>query len=385
MHPQINEYNEILNEVRRFARNEIRPEALDLDLYPDPAKIASLWRKSLDLDIPCLLLPQSCNGAGYPPLCGAFVLDVLASECAGVASVFAHHLAASIPVSPEDHGRPQYLVNILSKMDSGKLPVASVIFPSDMGDQALFIQEKNSPCGSGPYGSDPWVINGESALVGNSSGADAFCAFIHEDDTRENIACVFVEKNLPGIAIQEKLMIPGLKINPFGKISFNQMEIASDAVIASGKNGKNLMKQALNAYFGFIAAMAMGTARTAWTKALSYAKQRYQFGDLIIRHGEIQRMLGVMKMKLDVGTAAYIQVFQTDRVNLPGVTADGSLAKAYCTQAALEIVLDAIQIHGGYGYMHEYGLEKIMRDVKILQLLGGRNPQHHVQAIAEEF
>jgi acyl-CoA dehydrogenase len=95
-------------------------------------------------------------------------------------------------------------------------------------------------------------------------------------------------------------------------------------------------------------------------------------------------MLGNMMMKLKIGTSAYIQAFEDENPEIGYSQADPSLTKAFCTDAALEIILDAIQIHGGYGYMHEYGLEKIMRDVKVLQVLGGKNPCHHIDAVRKK-
>ena len=95
-------------------------------------------------------------------------------------------------------------------------------------------------------------------------------------------------------------------------------------------------------------------------------------------------MLGNMLMKISVGTAAYTQLFDESKLNLSSAKPESSLVKVYCTDSALEIAVDAVQVHGGYGYMHEFGLEKIMRDVKTLQLLDGRNPHHLVEAIAQK-
>jgi len=131
--------------------------------------------------------------------------------------------------------------------------------------------------------------------------------------------------------------------------------------------------------------MAMGTARSAYQKARAYATERFQFGKMIINHQEIQRLLGNMLAKLNVGTVLCTQLFAQESLNLRYSTPDISLAKTFCTDAALEIVLDAIQIHGGYGYMHEYGVEKIMRDNKVLQLMGGSSPLLHRQAIARNL
>jgi alkylation response protein AidB-like acyl-CoA dehydrogenase len=222
-------------------------------------------------------------------------------------------------------------------------------------------------------------------LTANSDLSGILCIFIQDDQSGHHVSCLMIDKRRPGISLGEKASLSGLKAICFRDVIFDQVKISNDSVIATGEEGKLLFDRFVNAYYGFVAAMAMGTARTAYAKALAYAKDRYQFGKMIILHEEIQRMLGAMKMKIDMGTAGYIQVLSADRVNLPGVSADGRLAKAFCTQAALEVVSDAIQIHGGYGYMHEYGLEKILRDVKILQLLGGRNPYHHIQVIAEEL
>ena len=95
-------------------------------------------------------------------------------------------------------------------------------------------------------------------------------------------------------------------------------------------------------------------------------------------------MLGEMMMKLKIGTSAYMQNFEEEHLEIGYSQPDTSLTKAFCTDAALEIIIDAIQIHGGYGYMHEYGLEKIMRDVKVLQVLGGKNPCHHIDAVGKK-
>jgi alkylation response protein AidB-like acyl-CoA dehydrogenase len=127
----------------------------------------------------------------------------------------------------------------------------------------------------------------------------------------------------------------------------------------------------------------MGAARCAYQKALAYAKERYQYGKIIILHPEIQRMLGNMLMKLDIGTSGYIQLLSDKKT--PFLPSDACLVKAFCTDAALEIVIDAIQIHGGYGYMHEYGVEKIMRDTKVLGLLGESNPRLQIRAIAKDL
>jgi acyl-CoA dehydrogenase len=370
---RIKEYNEIISECRRFARNEIRPRALENDITPDSDWTLKLWLKIHELEIPGLLLPEACNGSNYPEICGAYVLDSLSMECAGVATFFAHHFAACLPLSQTHSGNLEFIRDLWNSEDAKSLPVATVIFPHDFNNRTVSIKKD----GNG------WIVNGKTSLTACPDRARLYCVFILEDSSGEHISCVMMDHPRSGIHLGDKAALSGLKAVCFQEVIFDHVNIPGHFVIASGENGKILFNRFINAYYGFTAAMAMGTARTAYAKTLAYAKERYQFGKTIIHHEEIQRMLGVMKMKIDIGTAGYIQVFNTDRIHLPGWSADGRLAKAFCTQAALEIVSDAIQIHGGYGYMHEYGLEKIMRDVKILQLLGGRNPFHHLQVVGE--
>jgi alkylation response protein AidB-like acyl-CoA dehydrogenase len=134
-----------------------------------------------------------------------------------------------------------------------------------------------------------------------------------------------------------------------------------------------MMDRTSAAFNGFIAAVAMGTARSAYVKAYQYAQERYQFGKMIIEHHEIRRFLANMATKLNMGTAGYVRALSGETLESPLSDGAGGQAKIFCTDAALEIAIDAIQIHGGYGYMKETGLEKVMRDTKMLQLLGKSN------------
>ncbi|MBC2715478.1 MAG: acyl-CoA/acyl-ACP dehydrogenase [Desulfobacteraceae bacterium] len=373
MKTNLDEFNEIISECRRFAKKEIQPEALEMDLQPKFEWLRSVWEKSRSLDLPLLLIPESCNGVGYPEKCAALVLDMLAMECAGVASLFAGHFAACTTLNSLKKQEKALTADILKIMDADPLPVFSVIFPFDPDDSSLGLERINGKN----------ILRGRSSLALNSMHADYFLVLIQSSGDTDAGCCVCLPNDSPGVEIEENARLPGLKINPFAKIVFNDVVVDSDMIIASGGPGEKILAAAQKAYFGFIAAMAMGASRSAFLKAMSYAKGRYQYGKHIIHHEEIQRMLGCMQMKLDMGTAGYLQAFNDETVSLPALSSKGRLAKVYCTDAALEIVQDAIQIHGGYGYMHEYGLEKVMRDVKILQLMGGRNPALHIQVIAQ--
>jgi len=371
MKPNPDEYNEIITECRRFAKKEIQPAFLEMDSKPDLKWLRTMWEKSSSLDLPQLIIPESINGVGYPEKCAALVLDTLAMECAGAASLFAGHFAACAALSEMENQGVAFSVNIAKMMGTELLPAFSLIFPFDPDDSSLVLENINGKK----------ILRGQSSLTLNSMIADYFLVFISDGDGKDGVNCIWVSKGVPGLTINKSVRLSGLKANPFAKITFEDVMVDPELMIASGEPGKKIQAAVEKSYFGFIAAMAMGASRSAFLKALLYAKGRYQFGNTIIHHEEIQRILGCIQMKLNMGTAGYLQVFEGEKVNLPAFTPSSTLAKTYCTDAALEIVQDAIQVHGGYGYMHEYGLEKIMRDVKILQLMGGRNPALQIQSI----
>ncbi len=186
------------------------------------------------------------------------------------------------------------------------------------------------------------------------------------------------------IEIGEREEFGGLKAMPIQRVMFDRVQIAPQNIVGEVDGGEESLEKTRHLLHAFLAAIAMGVGRSAYRKALDYARERYQYGKVIAHHQEIQRMLGRMLTSLHAGTALYIQALCGEP--LDGICSDprGDHAKVFCTNASLEITLDAIQIHGGYGYMQDYGVEKLMRDAKMLQLLEGRNPVLQIEAARSE-
>jgi alkylation response protein AidB-like acyl-CoA dehydrogenase len=361
-------YNDIIAECRRFARREIAPLALEMDLAPDPVGLDGVWQKSHALDLPVLLIPERFGGVGYPALCAALILDTLASACAGIASVFAIHLAASAAVGKTENSE------VLDYFSGDSLRPASIILPDPLDAPNLKLSQTENDI----------TLSGESSIAGNAQLAHLFIVLDdHAQLSRRKPLYAALYRDLTGLDVTDPLDLPGLKVNSFAKLRFSDVAIKPEWLLNEAAQGIDLASAVRDIYCGFIAAMAMGVSRKALEMAVSYAKARYQYGKKIIHHQEIQRLLGGMQMKLEIGTAGYMNLFDAKAINLSYFPADARLVKAFCTDAAMEIVMDAVQIHGGYGYMHEYGLEKMMRDVKMLQLLGGQNPYQQIRAVAE--
>jgi acyl-CoA dehydrogenase len=369
------ELNEIIEVSKKFAAKEIRTGALEADLEGDTQWVKTIWSRSRELGLPGLIIPEESGGVGQSVFCSALLLDVLASECAGLASVFAHHFAGCLALGLAGPDQKERYLAPLADLERPEAAVATVVFPSSEEPEPLCLEEKKGTL----------RLIGTSPILGNVALATHFLVFVAEHQGEERITCLMIEKGTPGMVPGEPVGLPGLKVNPFGPVAFQEVAIGEDMILGGrGRAGEMMVKvkEHLNSY---LAAMAMGTARTAYQKALAYAQERFQYGDYIINHSEIRRLLGAMLQKLRVGTAAYLRVFEPMDLRLPYSLPEAGLAKAYCTDSALEIAFDAIQIHGGYGYMHEYGVEKIMRDVKVLGLIGGSSPKMHIQATTREI
>ncbi len=363
------EYNDIIAECRRFARKEIRPLAPDLDLSPDPENLQAVWEKSAFLDLPVLLIPEEAGGAGYPELCAALVLDTLAAECAGTASMFACHWAAWAAIRQSKNKK------IINSLAAAAPTLLTLLLPDKREESTLDLSGTK----------ETFVLSGASPVTGNAGMAHGFIVFVPGKEGNQHFTLTAIPASRAAPVIDHILELPGVKANAFARIRFQDQAVESDWIEEDPQSTAAALETARRASLGFVAAMAMGVARAALEKATAYARQRYQYGQKIIFHQEIQKMLGAMQMKLGLGTAGYLSLFDSRPLQLSSFPADAGLVKAFCTDAALEIVLDAIQIHGGYGYMHEYDLEKMMRDVKMLQLLGGQNPFHQIRAVEKSL
>lgn len=365
-------YGEIINECDRFVKKEVLPRALAADLSADKETACLLWNRSGELDLPILLIPEALGGAGMNRLAGALVIDRLAAGCAGLASVFAHHFSACAAATAAGSSGAEKEALRLSGPADDQYRIFSVCLPSFHEKESLLLSSRDNRM----------VINGISPLTGNVDLAEAFIVFAVDEENPDDPVAVFLDPAVGGVSIETPLRLPGLKINSFARLTLDNVPVTADDVLATGNLARRMMQTGITAFYGFVAAMSMGCARSVLEKAVDYAGQRYQFTQTIILHQEIQRLLGSMRMKLNTGTAGYLDLLDVEKWRPAFHAPDASLVKAFCTDAALEIVLDAIQIHGGYGYMHEYGLEKVMRDVKVLQVLGETNPYLLVRHIA---
>ncbi|MDI6796159.1 MAG: acyl-CoA dehydrogenase family protein [Desulfatibacillaceae bacterium] len=349
------EHKIFLRECARFAEKNIAPGLLDADKFRDRAWLCEIYKKSAALEIAGLVVPQDCGGAGESLLLAGLVTESFARVCASAGAMLACHFSAcfALASSPDSCAR-----ELLCDLASGKISGPAVfLFPAAPVSSWPALQKNG----------DAKLVCGRAPVVPGALQAGLFVIALPGEDGPA-LAAVFPGE--PGVAPGEDCKLPGLNALPHAEIVFNGALVKEKHLLADPKKAVNAVDEGKRAFYCLTAAVSCGLAASAANQAFEHAKGRYQFGRMLIEHSEIARMTGMMRLKQSAGRAAWEAVAQNEAGNL----ADALYAKAFCADSALETAGDALQIMGGYGYMHEYGMEKRMRDAKTLQLEGGSTP-----------
>ena len=219
---------------------------------------------------------------------------------------------------------------------------------------------------------DKYVINGSKCFITNGTYADWFTVYAKTDPEagHRGISAFVVDADLPGVTVDKKEDKMGQRASNTATISFDDVEIPAENLIGEENKGFKLAMMTLDRTRPGVAAMAVGIARAAFEFACEYSKERVQFGVPIAMHQAIQFMIADMATKVDAGRLltwnSAVQLDQGQRNTLVS-----SEAKRFAADSAMEVTTDAVQVYGGYGFIKEYPVEKLMRDAKIMQLYEG--------------
>ena len=219
---------------------------------------------------------------------------------------------------------------------------------------------------------DKYVINGSKCFITNGSYADWFTVYAKTDPEagHRGISAFVVDAHPPGVTVDKKEDKMGQRASNTATITFDEVEIPAENLLGEENHGFKLAMMTLDRTRPGVAAMAVGIARAAFEFAPEYSKERVQFGVPIAMHQAIQFMIADMATKVDAGRLmtwnSAVLLDQGKRNTLAS-----SEAKRFAADSAMEVTVDAVQVYGGYGFIKEYPVEKLMRDAKIMQLYEG--------------
>src|ERR687888_510190 len=344
-----------------FAEKEIRPVAWEYDR--DGTWPEEILRKAWELGLMNVHTPEEYGGPGASYLEGALIEEELSWGCSGIATSLGANGLASAPVAlaASEELKKKYLGMLSEDFKLASFCLTEPDAGSDVSGMRTTAVRRG----------DKYVINGSKCFITNGGYADWFTVYAKTDkEAGHRGISAFIVPRDDTVTVDKKEDKMGQRASNTATITFNETEIPADHLIGEENKGFKLAMMTLDRTRPGVAAMAVGIARAAFEFARDYSKERVQFGVPIAMHQAIQFLIADMATKVE---AARLLVWKSAALLDAGErnTLASSHAKRFAADSAMEITVDAVQVYGGYGFIKEYPVEKLMRDAKIMQLYEG--------------
>ena len=344
-----------------FAEKEIRPVAWDYDR--DATWPGEILDKAWELGLMNNHLPTEYGGAGLSVLDGVIIAEEISWGCSGIGTSLSCNSLASAPIllAASEELKQEYL----GRLSEAPLLASFCLTEPDAGSDVSAM--KTTAVRKG----DKWVINGSKCFITNGEYANWYTVYAKTDKEagHRGISCFVVPRDA-GVVVDKHEDKMGQRASNTATISFNDVEIPLDHLVGEENKGFKIAMMTLDRTRPGVASMGVGVGRAAMEMAIEYSKQRVQFGVPIAMHEAIQFMIADMATKVHLGRlATWNSAVLLDQGKRN--TIESSHAKRFTADSAMEITTDAVQVFGGYGFIKEYKVEKLMRDAKILQLYEG--------------
>ena len=355
------EQKDIRELAHDFAEKEIRPVAWELDKDSDfPHEIV---QKAWEVGLMNSHIPEEYGGPGLDYLTGCLIEEELGWGCSGIGTTLMCNGLATAPVSlgGSEELKKEYLGTLTEEPKLASFCLTEPDAGSDVSGMRTTAVKKG----------DKYVINGTKCFITNGSHASWFTVYAKTDkEAGHRGISAFVVPRDAGVVVDKKEDKLGQRASDTAMISFNDVEVPAGNLLGEENKGFKLAMMTLDRTRPGVSAMAVGIAQAAFEYARDYAKERVQFGVPIAMHQAIQFMIADMATKVE---AARLLTWKSAALLDAGErnTLASSHAKRFAADSAMEVTVDAVQVYGGYGFIKEYPVEKLMRDAKIMQLYEG--------------
>jgi alkylation response protein AidB-like acyl-CoA dehydrogenase len=361
----VNEEHEAVREtVRALAEKEIAPYAAEVDeleRFPHEAQTALM-----STGFHAVHIPEAYGGQGADSVATCIVIEEVARVCASSSLIPAVNKLATMPLLLA--GSEQLRQRVLSAVAIGSM-ACYALSEREAGSDAAAMRTRARRDGN------HWVLNGTKCWISNAGQAAWYTVMAVTDPDRgaNGISAFIVHKDDPGFSVGPKERKLGIRGAPTREIYFEDCTIPSDRIIGEPGTGFKTALATLEHTRPTIGAQAVGIAQGAVDAAISYVKQRKQFGKPIADFQGVQFMLADMAMKTEAARQlVYLAAARAERgeAKLGFIS---SASKCFASDVAMEVTTDAVQLFGGYGYTRDFPVERMMRDAKITQIYEGTN------------
>jgi len=352
--------------LRTFVDKEIIPVAREMEAAGEyPAEIID---KLKEMGLFGLTIPEEHDGLGIDPVSFGIVFEELARGWMGIAGVLGSHTMAAKMIA--EHGTDEQKSKHLSALASGKRRTALALTEPDAGTDLQGIKTTAKKIG------EKYVINGAKMWITNARHADPLPVLVKTDTSttpaHKGMSILLVSADTPGFEVTKDIPKLGYKGPESCEIVFDNCEVSADALLG-GVEGRG-MQQVLSALqWGRvnIAGRSVGIAQRALEESVAYAQERESFGQPISQFQAIQLRVG--RMATRVQAARQLMYWSAQSLLIGRADGETGMAKVFCSEVALESAIEAMSIHGGYGYSKEYEIERLYRDAPLMSIGEGTN------------
>ena len=366
----------LLESVRALSRDLIAPNAQQIDrsgVFPQDNVDAI---NALGLN--AMFIPEAYGGAPMSYTAYLECVRELSKACASTGVIWATNFHAIKPLI--DFGTEAQKQRLLPVMVDGGLASLTITEPS-AGSDATGMRTSFTPDG------DDIVVDGSKIFITNGAHADLYLVFgkwSTIEDSKASISALIVEKGTPGLSVVREEDKMGLRASSTAALSFESCRVPRANLLGAPGDGLRILLASLNKSRPSVAAHALGIARAAFEDAVAYINERRQSGRRIVEFQGIQFMLADMATDLAMCERWLWHVAALVDADAADFGIEASMLKLRASDLAMRITTDAVQLFGGYGYIRDYRVERLMRDAKITQIWEGTN-QVHRQLIGRSF
>ena len=358
------EYQDLRESVAALSAKKIAPHAQDVDeksRYPQEAADALQ-----SAGLAAAHVPTEFGGQGADALAAVIIIEEVARVCGSSSLIPAVNKLGSVPLMIA--GNNEQKMKYLTQLASGK-GFSYCLSESEAGSDAAAMKTKAVKEGN------DWILSGSKKWISNAGVSEFYTVLASTDPSKgaKGISAFIVEKSDPGVSFgaHEKKM--GFRGSPTREVYFDNVKISDDRRLGEVGTGFSLAMKTLDHTRITIAAQALGIAQGAFDVAKKYSHERKQFGKPIFDFQAIQFMLADMAMQIEAARQlTYAAAVKSERGE-SDLTFFSAASKCFATDVAMKVTTDAVQILGGYGYVNDYPVERMMRDAKLTQIYEGTN------------
>ena len=358
------EQKAIQNMALDFAMAEMAPHAMKWDeekIFP-----TNILRELAQLGFAGVYVGEEYGGSGLSRLEAALVFEALSAGCTSTAAYLTIHNMASWMI--DSFGNKSQRAKFLPPLMRMDIMASYALTEPDSGSDAAAMRSRATRDG------DHYVLNGSKAFISGAGHSDLYVAMVRTGEAGAGgVSCFLIEKDTQGLSFGANERKMGWNNQPTAQVIFEDCRVPVENLLGEEGDGFKFAMKGLDGGRLNIAACSLGTAQRAFDKALTYAGEREQFGNRISDFQAIQFKLADMATELQ---AARLMLYDAARAlddNDPERTKRSAMAKRFVTDAGFNVANEALQIHGGYGYLQDYEVERMVRDLRVHQILEGTN------------